>query len=114
MNIKEEEFSLKGWLIGGSRILLIASIIFAGGETYSVLKGLSKNVAELSINVKNLINITNKITSRIDKNESGINNLNIRVSVIESKGKQSMAKSSKGTKKGTKRKPTKGGKKGGY
>lgn len=90
MKIKDGEVSIKGYLIGFTRVMLmillgIGSFFFKEG--YNAIKGLTTGVTELNVSVKNLINVTDKITTRIDNNTNNINKLNVRVSVLETKVK---------------------------
>lgn len=60
MHVKKEELSIKGWIIGVSRILFAGIVMWFASQ----VQDLSVNIAELNTNLKNIAEITKQ--NRVD------------------------------------------------
>lgn len=86
MRFKQEELSIKGYLIGIMRVLCVIClglISFASKEAYLVLKDLNKNVIELNANLSNVTKIVEVNTKDIRDNNNLIHNVDKRLTVLE-------------------------------
>ena len=86
MKVKQEELSIKGYLIGIVRVLCVIClgiISFATKEAYLVLKDLNKNVIELNANLSSVTKIVEINTKDIRENNVLIHKIDKRVTVLE-------------------------------
>jgi len=86
VKVRQEELSIKGYLIGMMRVICIIClgiISFASKEAYVVLKDLNKNVIELNANLQNVNKIVEVNTKDIRDNSDLIHNVDKRLTVIE-------------------------------
>jgi hypothetical protein len=91
MKIKQEELSLKGWLIGVIRVLCVICLMFisyACSEVYTILKDLNKNVIELNVNLANVNKIVENNTMNIRSNSDSLHLVDKRVLLLEERGRK--------------------------